>query len=312
MKQTMNSKLLLGLALVLSGGLLAHAHGVRSWSDAELMKAADLVVVATPLVAKDLDETNSLGWSQSESFRPRFRGVETAFKVYDVLKGMPANDRIVLHHYRNEIEWGSPANGPGFVTFTQGSTNKLVLYLVKDGADRYAPIAGQVDSYLSIRPLPTDPTDRFFLFHMPILPPIAEADPSIRNPVSARVPTRLKVERTDDTLSVEIDTNSYVSTNLMVGTNMVTGSDSWLYVYPIGGSRPSQAQVETVGGTDCLLAGIWHKTDRNGIPVVGKKYVVEADFIIFETDIPSQHMWMPWGSKNYQVLWRRTLKQIVE
>lgn len=310
--RTMNPKILLYLAFVLSGGLSAPARIVRSWSDAELMKAADLVVVATPLATKDLDETNSLGWSQSESFRPRFRGLETAFKVYDVLKGMPANDRIVLHHYRNEIEWGSPPNGPDFVTFTQGSTNKLVLYLIKDGASRYAPVTGQVDSYLSIRPLPTDPTDRFFLFHMPMLPPIAEADPSIRNPVSARVPTRLKVERTDDTLSVEIDTNSYVSTNLMVGTNLVTGSDSCLYVYPIGGSRPSQAHVEIVGGTDCLLAGIWHKADRDGIPVVGKKYVVEADFTIFETDIPPQHMWMPWGSKNYRVLWRQTLRQTIE
>ena len=45
----MTPKLILCLALVLVGGLLAQARGVRGWSDAELMKAADLVVVATPL-----------------------------------------------------------------------------------------------------------------------------------------------------------------------------------------------------------------------------------------------------------------------
>jgi hypothetical protein len=90
---------------------------------------------------------------------------------------------------------------------------------------------------------------------------------------------------------------------------MVTGDDSWLYVYPIGGSRPSQAHNETMGGF--LIGGNWH-TKPDGLPLPGKKYAVEADLIIFETDIPSQHMWMPWGSKNYRVLWRRTLKQIIE
>jgi len=147
----MNPKLLLSLALVLSGVLSVSARLVRSWSDAELMKASDLVVVATPLATKDLDETNSLGWPAGG-----FRGVETTFKVFDAVKGMPVNDRILLHHYRYDISERSLSRGPDFVSFPQGSTNTLVLYLIKDGTSRYAPVAGQVDSSCSIRPLPTD------------------------------------------------------------------------------------------------------------------------------------------------------------
>src|SRR5690348_9897766 len=71
---------------------IAQARLVRVWSEAELQNASDLVVVASPIGTKDLDETNSLGWFQSASFQSRFRGVETTFKVLDVRKGMPAND----------------------------------------------------------------------------------------------------------------------------------------------------------------------------------------------------------------------------
>ena len=47
------------------------------------------------------------------------------------------------------------------------------------------------------------------------------------------------------------------------------------------------------------------------LSVQGRKYMVELDFAIFETDVPAQHMWDPHG-KNYKVLWHRTLKEVVE
>ena len=147
----------------------------------------------------------------------------------------------------------------------------------------------------------------------PTLPPITNADPSIRHSVSVRVPTRLKIERTADTLSVTIDTNSFESINLTVGTNMETGVQSDWYVYPVGEARPAERGVGFSGLLDFNLGGMvnyWH-TEPDGIPLPGKKYVVEMDLAAFETDIPSQHMWSPYG-KNYKVLWRRTLKQTVE
>jgi hypothetical protein len=112
-------------------------------------------VVGIPIETKDLDETNSLGFFSTKLFQSRFRGVETTFKVSEALKGISAN-KIVLHHYREEFDWGSPPNGPGLMNFNPNSTNKYVLYLVKDGADRYAPVAGQVDTDISIKLLTTN------------------------------------------------------------------------------------------------------------------------------------------------------------
>jgi len=144
-----------------------------------------------------------------------------------------------------------------------------------------------------------------------IIPPITNADPSIRCPVSVRVPTKLKIERTSDTLSETIDTNSFESTNLMVGTNMVTGVEGKIYVYPEGESRPANGGDSLSSGLDFNLGvDYWH-TKQDGIPLPGKKYVVEIDLAAFETDIPPQHDWEPYG-KNYKVLWRRTLKQTIE
>jgi HEAT repeat protein len=145
----------------------------------------------------------------------------------------------------------------------------------------------------------------------PILPPITNANPSIRLPLLLHVPTKLKIERTTDMLSVEIDHSSLEATNLMVGTNMMTGVQSESYVFPEGQPRPANGGY-ALGGVDFNLGkSSWH-TKQEGIPLPGKKYVVELDLTVFETDVPPQHMWQPQGSKNYKVLWQRTLKQTVE
>ena len=143
-----------------------------------------------------------------------------------------------------------------------------------------------------------------------ILPPITNANPSIRLPLLVHVPTKLKIEGTTDTLSVEIDKSSLEATNLMVGTNMVTGVENGIYVYPDGEPRPAIGGYG-LGGTDFNLGtSFWH-TKQDGIPLPGKKYVVEVELTVFETDIPPQHMWSPHG-KNYKAIWQRTLKQTVQ
>lgn len=147
----------------------------------------------------------------------------------------------------------------------------------------------------------------------PSLPPVAGADPSIRHPISVKIPTRLKLERTADTLSVAIDTNSFESTNLLVGTNMVTGIRSDWYVYPVGQARPAKGRAGFSGLQNFYsvrMVNYWH-TQPDGIPQAGKSYVVEVDLVAFETDVPPQHMWNPYD-KNYRILWKRTLKQTVQ
>ena len=146
--------------------------------------------------------------------------------------------------------------------------------------------------------------------------PNTNASPSIRVPLLVHVPTKLKIERTTDMLSVGIDNrNSLETTNLMVGTNMVTGIKSQLYVYPVGEARPVPANDRgyggLAGGLDFNLGTTFLHPKPDGIPLPGIKYVVEVDLTAFETDIPGGHFWQPY-SKNYKVLWRRTLKQIVE
>jgi hypothetical protein len=95
----------------------------------------------------------------------------------------------------------------------------------------------------------------------------------------------------------------------MVGTNMVTGVESKFYVYSDGQPRPANGGYG-LGGIDFNLGTrFWH-TKPDGIPLPGKKYVVEVELTIFETDIPPQHDWSPYG-KNYKILWQRTLKQTV-
>jgi hypothetical protein len=143
----------------------------------------------------------------------------------------------------------------------------------------------------------------------PIPPPITNGNPSIRLPRLVHVPTKLKIERTTDRLSVEIDQTSLAATNLMVGTNMVTGVHSKEYVFPEGEPRPANGKHGW--GTDFNLGTSLLHTRPDGIPLPGKKYVVEVDLTVFETDVPPQHAWQPQGSKNYKVLWQQTLKQTV-
>jgi len=146
----------------------------------------------------------------------------------------------------------------------------------------------------------------------PILPSITNANPAVRNPISVHVPTQIRIERTSDMLSVTIDTNRLESTNLMVGTNMVIGFRGWEFVYPVGEPRPANDRERLAGGLAFGSATSFYHAKPDGIPQAGRNYVVEMELEVFETDIPPQHHWRPQGSKNYKVLWQRTLKQTVE
>ncbi|HEY3853379.1 MAG TPA: discoidin domain-containing protein [Verrucomicrobiae bacterium] len=150
----MKPKIILCLAFV-AFNLSLQARAVRLWTDAELMATSDLVAVGRPIKVKDLDESNSLGWDKSIGWSQlTFRGVETTFKISEILKGALASDQIVLHHYR--FDKVNPPNGPTFVEFTPGDTDEYLLYLINDGTNRYAPTSGQIDARLQIKPTMTN------------------------------------------------------------------------------------------------------------------------------------------------------------
>ena len=147
---------------------------------------------------------------------------------------------------------------------------------------------------------------------LPILPPIPDVDPSIRHKVEVEVPTRLTVERESSTLSIAVDRIWLEPTNIMVGLRMVPGVQWQTYIYPADETRPSQTDRGGLyGGLDFNLGTSYLHTKPDGIPAAGKNYVVEMDLSIFETDVPGQHMWSPY-SKNFRVLWKRTLRHLVE
>ncbi len=297
----MKTKLLLCLAVV-ALNLPAPGRGVRLWSNAELMKAADMVVIAMPVSTKTLDEFNLLGNSPFGSFHG-FQGMETTFKVLDVFKGMPANDRIVLHYYREDY---SPADCPGFIRFKDGATKQYLLYLVKDGPNRYAPVTGQIDPEFSVKSPTNLPVSIRFGF--PERPPIADANPGVRHPVQVHVLVRLHAERNKD--SIVIKTDESTVTNLMVGGNMVTGTSCEANIYH--GDKLVTGTSSLQGG---LADGGYDATFRRalyGIPKPGEKYTVVIKLTYFETDEPSQHFWSPQTGKDYKVLCEQKFKLDVE
>ncbi len=52
---------------------------------------------------------------------------------------------------------------------------------------------------------------------------------------------------------------------------------------------------------------------QGGIPIAGKRYIVEKEIHVYETDVPSQHLgWgLQMGSKKFRVLWSGKVKQSV-
>ena len=134
------------------------------------------------------------------------------------------------------------------------------------------------------------------------------------------MPTRLSVQRTADRISISYDPASLRKMNITVGKNMTIGTKDELRVYPKGAARPEQNRTTLEGGMEEKAAGAitWSNSRlRNsaqtfisltdGIPAAGKRYIIEHDLILFETDVPVQHMWSPASSRNYRILWEKKL-----
>jgi hypothetical protein len=155
----------------------------------------------------------------------------------------------------------------------------------------------------------------------PVYPPTPDADPGLQHPVEVTVPARLSVRRTDGSLSVTYDPASLRNVTIMVGKKMTIGRKDSFRVYVEGGSRPpggslslsemKEQDIPTPIRDPNFLNSMETLTlVRDGIPVQGKRYVVEHEIVLFETDLPAQHFWSPEGGKKYRVLWDETLRAI--
>lgn len=146
----------------------------------------------------------------------------------------------------------------------------------------------------------------------PVIDPAKDAAPSNRHKEVIQFPTKLKIERTQNQLSVAVDGKETKAVEITVGFKMTVGVREELFVYLVGEPRPAEPrQLGYTGGTDVTHSTSILNSKQGGIPVAGKHYVVEVNLIVFETDIPPQHHWMPESGK-YKVLLSRVLKEIVE
>jgi hypothetical protein len=151
-----------------------------------------------------------------------------------------------------------------------------------------------------------------------VLTPPADADPSVRHEIVVSVPARLSVERTLDRISVGFDPASPRNVKIAAGRNMTVGVKYEMRVYAAGERRPLNAGAVGYAGisesVSASLRGLVNGRDflntaQGGIPSPGKRYNIEEEVFIFETDVPARHMWMP-ESKKYRVLWEKRLKTV--
>lgn len=158
-------------------------------------------------------------------------------------------------------------------------------------------------------PAPLQPalTERPTMF--PQYDPVPDADPSNPHSIDVRVPTKLKFGRMERSITIEIDRDSLEPARIMVGDKMVTGVDMKLYVHRLGEPRQQPLSEGRSSGVDFKLGTDFLNPSDPNYPAPGDKLQIEADLAIFETDVPSQHMWMP-ESPKYKVIWQRTIKRV--
>jgi len=139
-------------------------------------------------------------------------------------------------------------------------------------------------------------------------PPV---DQAARDEFIANVPVALKTSRSGKTLTVSLDATRKRALLPTAGRGRVRGIKSELRFYPEGTQRPAQSNGAL--SLSSSVESIWAQNQETTIPArPGTTYVVEEDLTIFETDVPTQHMWAPQDSTSYKVLWSGVLKQTVK
>ena len=142
----------------------------------------------------------------------------------------------------------------------------------------------------------------------PVIPPIADANPSVRHPLALQVPTSMFFDRRGNSFMVGY--SKFQSTTLTVGYKMVTGVMCDDSIYLNGVRRPLDGSMDGRVTFDCRTNIL--TLGRNGVPPAGQEFTFERQVTVFETDLPPQHRWSPQSGKYYRVLWTRTFKTAVK
>jgi hypothetical protein len=152
------------LAFVLFVASATFARPIADWPYEKLFKEADLVVIATAKGTRATEDT------LDGPYKEHLLGQVTTLTVRSVLKGDAKPGTVEVLHFVEKGEMRLP-NGPMLVVFrttpahveaktyqTHVGTPDYLIFLKAEKDGRYSPVAGQVDSELSVkeiyRPLP--------------------------------------------------------------------------------------------------------------------------------------------------------------
>lgn len=155
----MNSRITLavGIVALVSIHSVCFSRPVQMFDYDKMVADANLVVIATPVSAKQLTEKADLPGVKWNNQPIRVVGIETTFEVSVCFKGrLPKKNkpRIVLHHYRLENpRLAEVPNAVELLHFKPGDRSQYLMFLKRDKDGRYIPFNGQTDPVYSIEKL---------------------------------------------------------------------------------------------------------------------------------------------------------------
>lgn len=151
------NKFLLCCSLLLSGMTFSFARPVKIWKPAELLKEADLVIIATPQATTDVKNQDLTG----AKYHTRV-SVETELEVQAVVKGAWKEKSLPVRHQRfygiagsDDERAGRTINGPRFLEFDRVQKHTFLIYLKLTSEGTYEPLTGLTDPGNSFFPLET-------------------------------------------------------------------------------------------------------------------------------------------------------------
>ena len=218
-------------------------------------------------------------------------------KLTGLEKNAPALVEMTLAHgelpYVLYRVWGDERH---FAAALDGAREGSVLArnLLSDFGHEYADLA-------ALRKGLEPPEEDDFFPDFPYLPPVPDADPSIRYGVTLLAPWRLVLRRTDDEgIAVTWTKETPWRVRITQGHHMVLGTRIRYRVYVDGKSVERHESDELTSAEP-----LWAADATSFLQDVPAGAIVKAHAEIFETDIPGQHLWSPTGGK-YRVLWTHT------
>jgi len=145
------------LSIALAICNVSMARPVQVFDYDKMASEADLVVIATPVETKELDEKTDLPGVRWNNQPIRVVGLETRFEVSVCFKGkLPAEGKltVVLHHYRLENpELAEVPNAVQLLRLTPGDSSQYLMFLKRVDDGRYEPFNGQTDPVYSVEKL---------------------------------------------------------------------------------------------------------------------------------------------------------------